>query len=254
VNTLQNEQSEAASCEAVLIPHVIENHVIMQRASDGYVNATAMCSKHGKLIGNYSQMQATKDYLSALSADIGFPISELFVVRKGGIPAAQGTWVHPRVAIDLARWCSPSFAVWVDGWVHDWMKGQPAAPVLDMNDPAVLRNALRQQLDAYDATCLKLSQAKNMLAHVTAERNAAVVKAKTLDVRLGNEIARSDMFEERVAEMVPAVEALDQLTTCRKGLYSISEVAKHIDALTDQKVSLPRLFAHAKRLPSTGTR
>jgi hypothetical protein len=28
-----------------------------------------------------------------------------------------GTWVRPRVAINLAQWCSPEFAVLVTGWV-----------------------------------------------------------------------------------------------------------------------------------------
>jgi hypothetical protein len=29
----------------------------------------------------------------------------------------RGTWVHPRLAVDLARWISPEFAVWMDGWI-----------------------------------------------------------------------------------------------------------------------------------------
>lgn len=36
-------------------------------------------------------------------------------VQKGG--ARQGTWIHERVSVDLARWLSPDFAVWMDGWV-----------------------------------------------------------------------------------------------------------------------------------------
>ena len=29
----------------------------------------------------------------------------------------RGTWIHPRLAVDLARWISPEFAVWMDGWI-----------------------------------------------------------------------------------------------------------------------------------------
>lgn len=36
----------------------------------------------------------------------------------------RGTWVHPRVAINLAQWISPQFAVKVTQWVIDWMNGQ----------------------------------------------------------------------------------------------------------------------------------
>ena len=37
-------------------------------------------------------------------------------MRQGGAAHLQGTWVHPRLAVDLARWISPAFAVWMDGW------------------------------------------------------------------------------------------------------------------------------------------
>ena len=36
----------------------------------------------------------------------------------------QGTWVHPRVAINLGQWISPAFDVKVSGWVTDWMMGR----------------------------------------------------------------------------------------------------------------------------------
>jgi hypothetical protein len=45
----------------------------------------------------------------------------------------QGTWVHRRVAIDLARWWSPRFAVRVNGWVDELLvtgKVELAQPTL----------------------------------------------------------------------------------------------------------------------------
>ena len=30
----------------------------------------------------------------------------------------QSTWVHPRVAIQIAQWIYPKFAVNVTGWIH----------------------------------------------------------------------------------------------------------------------------------------
>lgn len=69
----------------------------------------------------------TKAFLEALQADIGIPTSQLIQVIRGG-NVAQGTWVHPQVAIHLAQWLSPQFSVQVSKWVLDWMsgKGQPA--------------------------------------------------------------------------------------------------------------------------------
>ena len=63
--------------------------------------------------------------MEELSLDIGIPISNLVqVVRGRGDRVEQGTWVHPRVAINLGQWLSPSFAVKVSEWVFDWMEGR----------------------------------------------------------------------------------------------------------------------------------
>ena len=90
---------------------------IARRNLDGYVNATAMCKANGKLWNNYWQTDRASKYLEALSTDTGKPVTGpngLVISIRGG--EAQGTWVHERVAVDLARWLSPEFAVWMDGW------------------------------------------------------------------------------------------------------------------------------------------
>ncbi len=110
-----------------LITHQVQNSIVEQRAADGYINATAMCKAAGKLFGHYRANDATDAFLQALEADIGIPISQLIQTLRGG-NVAQGTWVHPQVAIHLAQWLSPQFAVQVSKWVFDWMsgRGQPA--------------------------------------------------------------------------------------------------------------------------------
>ena len=107
-----------------LINHQVENSVIDQRSTDGYINATAMCKAAGKLFGHYNELSSTTAFLEALSSDIGITTSELVQVIKGGEPHLQGTWVHPQVAIHLAQWLSAKFAVQVSKWVYDWMSGK----------------------------------------------------------------------------------------------------------------------------------
>lgn len=121
-----NDQSESEQMmlSLQLIPHEVSGEIIPQRMHDGYVNATSMCKATGKLFGHYHALQSTKDFLEALSLDIGIPISSLVVAIKGGNRLQQGTWVHPDVAINLAQWCSPKFAVAVARWVREWMAGK----------------------------------------------------------------------------------------------------------------------------------
>lgn len=110
---------------------------IARRASDGYVNATAICKANGKQWNDYWRTDRATTYLKALSAETGFPVSTLCLSLKGG--ARQGTWVHPQVAVDLARWISAPFAVWMDGWFLESV--QQAAPAPVGTTPPRLREA-----------------------------------------------------------------------------------------------------------------
>ena len=117
--------NNADQYELALIPHEIEQTPINQRATDGYINATAMCKAAGKQFHDYSRLSTTSDYLRALSSKTGIPVLELIESIKGGrFPQLRGTWVHPKVAIHLALWLSPEFAVQVSEWVFDWLSGQ----------------------------------------------------------------------------------------------------------------------------------
>jgi prophage antirepressor-like protein len=85
---------------------------------DGYINATMLCKAHGKkLLADYNRNKQTKKYLDELSIIMGIPILELFVTTVGG--NHNGTWVHRKVAIHLAQWLSPNFAVQVSNWVDE---------------------------------------------------------------------------------------------------------------------------------------
>lgn len=106
-----------------LISHKVQDSIVEQRAVDGYINATAMCTAAGKLFGHYKENSTSKEFFAELSTDIGIPISVLIQSIKGGA-SHQGTWVHPQVALHLAQWLSPKFAVQVSKWVHEWLSGK----------------------------------------------------------------------------------------------------------------------------------
>jgi hypothetical protein len=115
-----------------LIPHPVSGSIIYQRPKDGFINATAMCQAAGKKFGHYHENVATKEFLAALSAEIGIPITGLVQSISGGDPRLQGTWVHPQVAIHLGQWVSAKFAVQVSQWVFDWMSGNASATKIEI--------------------------------------------------------------------------------------------------------------------------
>lgn len=110
------------------IPHQIEGEIVTLRQKDGYINATAMCKAAGREFKHYNENKQTKSFLAELSAEVGIPTSALIQSLSGGTPSLQGTWVHPQVAISLAQWCSPRFAVRVSKWVYDWLSGGAVGP------------------------------------------------------------------------------------------------------------------------------
>ena len=98
---------------------------ISRRTSDGYVNATAMCKANKKRWSDYRESDRCQTYLGALSQTTEIPLFGLIESRQG---QGGGSWVHPQVAVDLARWISAPFAVWMDGWFLETSQQAPAPP------------------------------------------------------------------------------------------------------------------------------
>ncbi len=100
------------------------NGVAISQRADNYFDATAMCRAYGKAFADYRRLQQTEEFLQALAGDMGIPISLLVRSVQGGPYHERGTWVHQTVAIHLAMWCSPQFAVLVIGWAADLLQGR----------------------------------------------------------------------------------------------------------------------------------
>lgn len=120
---LSNDFKNNVQFELQFIDRSIDTNHIHQRLMDGYINATALCKACDKKISHYFELKQTKDFINEVSTDAGIPASAIIQIVKGGTPEYQGTWVHPLVAINLAQWASPKFAVQVSKWVFEWMQG-----------------------------------------------------------------------------------------------------------------------------------
>ncbi len=119
-----------------LIPHNLNNETVCQRKGDGYIHATAMCKAAGKQFNDYRRLATTQAFLHALSLETGIPVSNLIITAKGrGDRVKQGTWIHPKAALHLAQWLSPSFAVQVVDWVFDWMNDRTGRNPVQVHHP-----------------------------------------------------------------------------------------------------------------------
>ena len=100
------------------IPYTYNGTLILA-SGDGYWNATAMCRANGKLWSNYWQNQSTQEFVEELARSLGIPRDRLVRTVMTGPNDTRGTWVHRRLAMHLAQWCSPRFAVLVAGWIEE---------------------------------------------------------------------------------------------------------------------------------------
>lgn len=92
------------------------NGQIISRRHDGFVNLTQMCQVNGKRLDNWIRLKQIQDYIECLKRSF---TSEVVYSKEG---MNGGTWGHPVLASNLARWISIEFAVWVDTNLIDAIK------------------------------------------------------------------------------------------------------------------------------------
>lgn len=103
---------------------------ISRRDGDGFADATAMCRANSKDLFDYQRLERTAAYLTALGDSLNLPADQLVLTTTSGPNHLRGTWIHPRLAVDLARWLSPQFAVWMDGWFLEQQDHQHATAAM----------------------------------------------------------------------------------------------------------------------------
>jgi hypothetical protein len=129
---------------------------------NGYLNATAIAEQYDKRVGNYLRNERTQEYITALNERLFNPETrncataenQLVIIKKGGNDKkSQGTWLHPKLAVDFARWLDPKFAVWCDEQVEQILSGSPKLETKTTIDErrglvdAVKAFAIRRNLD-----------------------------------------------------------------------------------------------------------
>ncbi|EMT7424019.1 KilA-N domain-containing protein [Neisseria gonorrhoeae] len=124
---------------------------------NGYLNATAIAEQYDKRVGNYLRNERTQEYITALNERLFNPETrnrataenQLVIIKKGGNDKkSQGTWLHPKLAVDFARWLNPKFAVWCDEQIETLLNGNVSDGIKSAKTTADDRTGLRQAVAA----------------------------------------------------------------------------------------------------------
>lgn len=127
------------------------------------INATEMAKSFDKRPVDWLQNQSTIAFLNELSKVRKSTLTDLVQVTKGG--NNPGTWMHEDVALEFARWLSPSFAIWCNDRIKELLKyGMTATqPTLDemVNNPdLVIRMATQLKQEREEKARLEMQNAQ----------------------------------------------------------------------------------------------
>ena len=157
---------------------------IRQRPSDGYIHATDMCKVGNKLFADYNRLKETKNFIKELDRSMGFPIDLIQSIKKGKNDE-RGTWIHPRIAINLAQWISAEFAVKVTDWVQKFIEG----------DVSLITDAVKQREKVQNVSSsislveisnkIKLSESEKQFEFIQMHKNNINELQKQLNEKEG---------------------------------------------------------------------
>lgn len=251
-----------------IIHREVNGIVVPQRQTDGYINGTAMCQAHGKLIADWLRLASTYELAKALADSLGIPpkikdgeshnstaakassvFPTLVVVKRGSPEAGGGTFLHPELAVQLAQWCSPEFALQVSRWVLEWMSQIRAAMQVqadvdrleyrtELKDNARLR--VTGQIKDYLERIKKYDDIKyrsQYYAQVHDALNVAITGETALQMRerLGVELGRKIKETELLRDYYPSMPLLRLIALCEATANIISTGKNPVVAVEEAK-------------------
>lgn len=150
------------------------------------VNATEMANAFNKSPNHWLRNNSTKEFISTLAALRNRNPSDLVKVTNGD---NGGTWVHKDVAIELARWLSPAFAIWCNDRITELLNhGVTAMPdtiekiIADPTAAIQMLQALQKERTAKEQAIAERNEAQQTLLkqQPKADYYNAVIEARPL--------------------------------------------------------------------------
>lgn len=142
--------------------------VSFKKSNRVMVNATEMAKPFGKLPKDWLSNKSTKEFLSTLSAVRGIILTDLVEIIQGGNDK-QGTWMHEDVALEFARWLSPSFAIWCNDRIKELLTTGVTTVANDDEAIAYAMSVLQKRLEQAKAE-------KAMLEAENKQKDAKIAK------------------------------------------------------------------------------
>lgn len=126
------------------------------------INATQMAKPFEKSPKDFLKTEQTKRFITALSEVKKILSSDLVRVVYGD---NGGTWMHEDVALEFARWLSPSFAIWCNDRIKELLKTGVTTVSNDDEAIAYAMQVLNKRLEQTRQEKAMLEQQNNYLTN-----------------------------------------------------------------------------------------
>lgn len=164
------------------------NPITFNRGGSVMVNATEMARPFGKSATHWLRNQSTQEFVKELAKLRNRNLDELVQVTYGG--NENGTWMHEDVAMEFARWLSPSFAIWCNDRIKELLTKGVTTTMTD--DEMILQSLsiLQKRLDASNEERRRL-EAKNKQQEERIELQSEELKKQAPKVAYHDEVLTS---------------------------------------------------------------
>lgn len=89
---------------------------MLQKTDELFFNATLIAAQFGKKPSDWLKTEQSRAYCDLISQRENVRFENLVRTTHGG--KYKGTWLHKKLALSFARWCSVEFEYDLDKWIE----------------------------------------------------------------------------------------------------------------------------------------
>ncbi len=152
--------------------------------NDVLVNATAMAKPFGKRPADWLRLKSTKRFLSSLAEMKSLPVEKLIKkVSRHNDSGQNGIWIHEDIALEFARWLSPSFAIWSNQQTKELLLTGKAETQQEELLPVVASNILLDKVSRLENEIN--DQVRKAVYHDAVLQSRTLIPANVIAKELG---------------------------------------------------------------------
>ena len=173
--------------------------------NDGYIFATGLCKIVKKQVGGWLILNETKELIKKFESEKHIQLVEIY---KGNTSKYnQGTWIHPDLGIQLAKWCSSNFSLQVSKW-QEQLEEQ-------LEEQIKLNVELQKKTEEYMIEIGKKTEENQDLAN----KFVRLQKRETFpDNNVVYIVTNDELEKERIFLLGKAVDMKNRLTSYNKSM------------------------------------